>query len=404
MAERRGSGADDGRDSVEPGQQDDRFDVEEGEAGSGVPGDDAVTNEGTHPEGPTSVEHDSECANEPERPPETEAAAADVVEFPRGRSTANFGTDGGELPWSEESPLPDADATLAGGIAEADSSEDELAESVDLAQLRADDELLDMLGSAGGHSGSTGAGTDVEELLLAWRRDVDATPIDELVDVDSAAAAVEAGKPKRRRAGLRHLVPVASAAAVLMIAFTGVGLAARDAAPGDALWGVTQVLYSDRASSAAAASKAQSQLEMASQAWQEGREKAAETALHRAEEQLRTVDPGERRSDLRAAHASLSAKFERPPEPPGSSSSESETSSEQGSSVQETPGTSADDPPPSSEGTTTPTSPSEPSPTSDSERPPSSTGTTPSETGSPSTTRESDSGSGSDGTSSSRSD
>ncbi|SDJ64884.1 hypothetical protein SAMN04487820_10156 [Actinopolyspora mzabensis] len=429
MAERRGSGSDDdGRDSVEPDRQDDRFSAqEETGPGSDSSGDDSGTSVESRSEEQSSGDHDVGVTGEPGHSGEGGATAAEIVDFPSGGR--RFGSESDEVTvpddtllsdemlLSEEERASEEDLALADELTRTDGEVDE--EPVDLARLRADDELLDMLGQSGGHSDSAGAGTDVEDLLVAWRRDVDATPMGELVGVERAAAAVEEGRPKRRSRvpRLRHLVPVASAAAVLMIGFTGVGLAARDAAPGDALWGVTQVLYSDRAASAAAASRAQSQLDVASQAWQNGREEAAETALHRAEEQFDTIDPGERRSDLRAAHASLRAKFDRPAETPGISSTEESGSEDPGSSapdesgsekpgdsVSESPGNSGESNPPSSGTTPSPTDGSEPSETSDQERPPSPSETDPSETGASSSEDETAPGSGSGQARSSQSD
>ncbi|MGJ7905433.1 hypothetical protein ACOQFL_03010 [Actinopolyspora sp. H202] len=423
MAERRGSGSDDdGRDSVEPDRQDDRFSAEEeAEPGSDSSGDDSGTSVESRSDAQPQDDHDVGVTDESEHSSEDGSAAAEIVDFPSGEqrfgSKSDDVTISDDMLLSEEELASEEDLVLADELTRTDAETDE--EPVDLARLRADDELLDMLGQSGGPSGSAGAGADVEELLLAWRRDVDATPMGELVDVERAAAAVEAGRPKRRSRvpRLRHLVPVASAAAVLMIGFTGVGLAARDAAPGDALWGVTQVLYSDRAASAAAASRAQSQLDVASQAWQNGHEEAAETALHRAEEQLDTIDPGERRSDLRAAHASLSAKFDRPAEAPGSSSTEESGSENPGSSSteesgsekpgdsgSESPATSGDSNPPSSGSMPSPTDGSEPSNTSDQGRPPPPSESDPSETGASSSEDDTAPGSGSGQARSSQSD
>ncbi|WP_017976714.1 anti-sigma-D factor RsdA [Actinopolyspora halophila] len=396
MAEDRGSGGDDnGRDSVEPGQQDDRLNVEEGGTSSLSPvgGDSESDDRFSRPEadsedsgsgGTGGTETTSSGGAEsttPERgtvegPVPGDSEGAEVLEFRPREDTA----DGAGAPGERGADPAETDLDEALDLTE-DLDEDE--DPLDLAQLRADDELLNTLGGteSGSESFSDESGVDVEALLLAWRRDVDSAPVGELVDTDSAVAAVEEGKPKRRARKRRHLVPVATAAAVLMITFTGVGLAARDAGPGDALWSVTQVLYSDRAASAAAASRAETQLEHASNAWQQGQEQAAETALQQAEQQFSTIDPGERRSELRAAHASLSAKFQQPPTPPESSSTESSGSDQQGpppsdSSEESSESTTS----PSSEPTSPPTSSSVPSSTS--KQPPTSSSGESSSTGS----------------------
>lgn len=311
MAERRDSGdSDDGRYSVESGQQDDRSHTGAHEDGTGAP----------------NTDHDGGDRPEPSR--ETRQTDEGITAEPGGevidfRSRVNSATDHG------------------GAFEFADTvDEDSDEEPVDLAQLQADDELLDRLGATDPEIDSAGSkNTDLESLLVAWRRDVDSTPIDELVDAERAAHAISEGRGGRTNPRIRkrrHLVPVASAAAVLMIAFTGVSVAARDATPGDALWGVAQVLYTDHARSAKAASLAESQLENASKEWENGNRDAAQHALERAEKQLSTVDPGDQLSDLQAAHASLSAKFDRRPEIPPVGSSEPSTSSERSSATQPT--------------------------------------------------------------------
>ena len=65
----------------------------------------------------------------------------------------------------------------------------------DLAAVQADDALLDALGTD-----PTPSDADVARALLAWRREVDATPIPTLVDVDTALAIVRA-RSRRSLAG-----------------------------------------------------------------------------------------------------------------------------------------------------------------------------------------------------------
>jgi hypothetical protein len=147
-------------------------------------------------------------------------------------------------------------------------------------------------------------------MLLAWRRDVDAVPLADLVDTEVAASAIEAGQRRAGRRKRRFLVPVASAAAVFMITVTGVGLAAQNAMPGDPLWGVAKVLYADHARTVQAAALVRTDLDRASSAWDAGRKAEAEAELQQAEQQLRTIDQQyEKRGELEAAHASLTAKF-----------------------------------------------------------------------------------------------
>jgi hypothetical protein len=173
---------------------------------------------------------------------------------------------------------------------------------LDLAALRSDDALLTALGNAS----SSGAATEPElnALLLSWRRDVDEEPIPELVDTETAMHTIFAAAHRDRRRP-RYLVPLASAAAVLVIVFTGVGLAARDAQPGDTLWGLTTVLYADHAKSVLAADSVRTELSHASAALQEGHYGAARNALAQAQQTLPSVDNEDGQADLQAQQQNL---------------------------------------------------------------------------------------------------
>ncbi|MEV5541602.1 anti-sigma-D factor RsdA [Saccharopolyspora shandongensis] len=279
MAERKGpEGEQAGHDPVESGRHEDRS--------RGADERDQIPAEGSADEGTelSDNQRDSGSAESETTEPDAVSGDADVLSFrPR--------------PAEESDELVDFD----------DFGE----EPIDLGALQADDALLDALG---GTNPDVVASTDderpsLEALLVAWRQDIDAAPIGDLVDVETATAAIAAGSRPRRRLKRRHLVPVATAAAVLMITFTGVGVAARDAQPGDMLWGVAQVLYSDRTRAIVAASSAREDLNTAEGAIERGNRTAAEAALRSAQEQMQGVDDEHGLSDLKAAHASLTARM-----------------------------------------------------------------------------------------------
>jgi hypothetical protein len=137
----------------------------------------------------------------------------------------------------------------------------------DLVAVQADDELVNALGSGAGVTyGDRAPGVDADprrhrderlvEMLAAWRAEVDAEPIPELIDLDTAVAAVVAGMnndvagARRKRADrLRHLAPLAAAAAIIVATVSGVGLGSKDAMPGDTLWAVQKVVNPERAES-----------------------------------------------------------------------------------------------------------------------------------------------------------
>lgn len=136
---------------------------------------------------------------------------------------------------------------------------DEVTEPVDLMALQADDELIDALAAGMRVSAPGRHGYDADDrvvaMLAAWKAEVDAEPIPELVDLDTAMAAVAAGgRPAARPPSgrVRHLVPLAAAAAVVVFVGAGVSLGAQAARPGDVLFPVAKVLYAEQARSAEA--------------------------------------------------------------------------------------------------------------------------------------------------------
>lgn len=253
-------------------------------------------------------------------------------------------------------PAADTAQATAAGLIDADEVG---AEPLNLSELQADDALLDALGGTNPSvpADSAETGPALESLLVAWRREVDAAPIGDLVETDAAVAAIAAGSRPRRKSRRRHLVPVASAAAVLMIGFTGVGLAARDAMPGDMLWGVAQVLYTNHADETMAATQAQNQLDQAEKQWNSGQHSDAMASLRLARETMKGA--GDRLKELEAQHDALRDQFN------GANPSDPSTS-ESTSSSHHMPTTTVEPPPPSNPqlpptDLPTPTSPSTPS-------------------------------------------
>ncbi len=223
----------------------------------------------------------------------------------------------------------------------------------DLAAVRADDALLDALG--GRHSTISPSDEPLANVLLQWRREVDAEPVAELVDTDTAMALVAGTRrPTPRRNPM--LMPFAAAAALLVIAFSGVGLAAKSAEPGDRLWGVTRVLYAEHARSVETATTIDRELREAEAALDHGREAAAEVTLDRIKRDLDVVAEedghdllAERHEVLLNEMAGKPANQDEPSGPAaGSSSPESSAPAEQpppaGSGPTEQPGQSTSPP------------------------------------------------------------
>ncbi|MGH3864335.1 anti-sigma-D factor RsdA [Actinokineospora sp.] len=242
-------------------------------------------------------------------------------------------------------------------------------DAIDFSLVHADDAFLDALGGAirGEVPDETSVRDDeLAALLSSWRDDVDAEPIKELVDTKYAVATVIAAKARNRRRP-RLLVPFAAAAAVLAIAFTGAGLAAKDAQPGDTLWGLTRVLYADHARSVEAAASVRQDLSIAQTALAQGKLAEAKDKLDEAQKGLPSVSSEDGQADLAALHSNLVSQL------PGSPANEAAPP------PSANPTTAA---PSSVVPTTTPTTPEPSSPSS----PPSTTPSAPTSTTEPTTT------------------
>ena len=182
----------------------------------------------------------------------------------------------------------------------------------DLAALQADDALLDMIGS-GEHIPSD-SDDELTRVLAAWRREVHAEPVKELVDTSTALAVIRAAARRPARRGNPVYGSVAAAAAVLVIAFSGVGLVAKSAQPGDHLWGVTQVLYSDYARSVETAAAVRTELNDAKVALNQGHPERARAALAHVQQQLPVIGESEGLTDLTARHRQLEQRLNEPPD------------------------------------------------------------------------------------------
>jgi hypothetical protein len=141
-------------------------------------------------------------------------------------------------------------------------------------------------------------------VLAAWRREVHTEPFTELVDTSTALEMIRAARQSVPR-GNPVFSSIAAAAAVLVIAFSAVGLVAKSAQPGDQLWPVAQVLYSDYARSVETAAVVRTELNEARTALKEGNPERARASLQRVQKQLPAIGEAEGRTDLTARHRQL---------------------------------------------------------------------------------------------------
>ncbi|MEJ2888211.1 anti-sigma-D factor RsdA [Actinomycetospora aeridis] len=220
---------------------------------------------------------------------------------------------------------------------------------VDLAAVRADDALIDALAGGAGAAADTGAygfgGADDDRLaaiLAAWRADIEADPMPELVSLDEAAEAVAAGHESRDRLRSRgrRRMPFAIAAVAAAVACAGLTVAVHGAMPGDTLWGVSKVFFSERAQGVERVEEVRNRIEAANGALARGDTQTARNELAQANIAIPQVAP-EQQAPLVAerdrVQSSLTSEPSRSTREPSSSTGSSPSSSEPSSGAGQAP-------------------------------------------------------------------
>jgi Anti-sigma-D factor RsdA to sigma factor binding region len=210
---------------------------------------------------------------------------------------------------------PDGMRTRVVPLHDPDLVDTDAFEPIDLVAVQTDDELISALSGGfqmSGHGyGGFGADDRVAAVLAAWKAEVDAEPVPELIDLDAAVAAVRAGRPRSSR--IRHLAPLAAAAAFIVLAAGGVSVGSYSAQPHDALWPITQVVFPTKAASVQAASNAQDHIDKAKQALVAGRPDEAAQELRQAKAEIGAVRPEEGQVELADVQDFLLAKAQETP-------------------------------------------------------------------------------------------
>jgi hypothetical protein len=237
---------------------------------------------------------------------------------PNGRNGGHHGSRPHGVP---NRPIPFPVGGRQGGTRPEPGSEfDDFAdEPLDLVAVQADDELISALAAGMTVSAPGRHGYDADDkvvaMLAAWKAEVDDEPIPQLVDLDTAVAAIESGsasnRPSSRR---RHLIPLAGAAALLVFSIAGVSIGAQNADPGDALFPVTQVLYQDAANSKVAKAEVQDRIQQVNAKLASGDTAGAQQDLAALAPLMQQIRPEEGKTYLASEQTFLQAKAaETPP-------------------------------------------------------------------------------------------
>lgn len=185
---------------------------------------------------------------------------------------------------------------LSGGGFDDDFPDD--GASVDLAAVRRDDALIDAISGDGPVETESTEEFELATLLADWRAGILAEPMPAGPDLEEVVAAVNrelgarealasvpdlAARRSRSKAQLRLIRPLAGAAALIAAAVGGAAVVSYGAEPGDPLWGVKQVVFSEQAQSTEARIDTTSTLERAEELIAEGNPDGARELLTSAE-------------------------------------------------------------------------------------------------------------------------
>ena len=165
------------------------------------------------------------------RAPEPEAARGSVVLMDTARSSRVRAASAGAV----------VDFSVAEAVVD------------DLTLITADDQMLDRIAAGQGDvfvdfsvGTSTGPGV-LAPLLATWRADIVDPQWPDAPTVDEAISAAAAPRSRPARRALRPILGVAVAISALLFGSAAIG--AQHAQPGDTLWPLAKVLYSDHATS-----------------------------------------------------------------------------------------------------------------------------------------------------------
>ncbi|AZG44941.1 anti-sigma-D factor RsdA [Gordonia insulae] len=177
----------------------------------------------------------------------------------------------------------------------------DMTEPIDMTSVHADDRFLDALSQDQPVPTQDDTEYHLAELLSGWRHDVVTEPVPDLPTVDDVETAIAATERARRGRGIiRHLRVASGAAAIVVIAGAGLTVLAEGSSPGDPLWGVKRVVFSEAASQTQASMDVQSNLEKAEAAVAAGDTAQAAELIAKAQKNLGPVRDADTRDRMNA--------------------------------------------------------------------------------------------------------
>lgn len=187
---------------------------------------------------------------------------------------------------------------------------------VDIAAVRRDDALIDAIAGDGPVATDSADEYQVATLLANWRAEITAPPLPAAPDMEAIAAAVDqeiAARNTRASSGhkLRLVRPIAGAAAAIALIVGAMTAVSYNAQPGDPLWKVKEVVFSDQADSTMANSDTTSDLQRAEQLIASGDIAQAKVFLDRASSRVGDVKADSDRENLQAWWQRLNEQMQK---------------------------------------------------------------------------------------------
>ncbi|MEC3913196.1 anti-sigma-D factor RsdA [Nocardia sp. CDC160] len=175
---------------------------------------------------------------------------------------------------------------------------------VDIAAVRRDDALIDAISGDGPVQTGTSEEYQLAALLADWRAEIMAEPLPAGPDLDAIVAAVnqEIGARQARigasnRGRLRLVRPLLGAAAAAALILGGLTAFSYNASPGDPLWRMKEVVFSEQAQSTVV-SRADDSLAQAKQLLAEDKPEEAKKALEKAADNASQVNDSSKKDTL----------------------------------------------------------------------------------------------------------
>ncbi|MBV6756884.1 anti-sigma-D factor RsdA [Rhodococcus opacus] len=217
---------------------------------------------------------------------------------------------------------------------------------VDVTAVRRDDALIDAIAGGGPVATDSPEQYELALLLTNWRADIVSTPMPTGPLLDDVIAAIDASDDVRSARGaargkLRLLRPIAGAAAAIAVVMGGATIFSYDAEPGDPLWSVKSVVFSQQADSTVAQIDTTSQLQEAERLIAVGDAESAKNLLDGAADRAGGVRDADMRNELDVWRAKLAAEVEKiaPTTPPAATTTPGTTTTGAPSQTAELPAT-----------------------------------------------------------------